>query len=314
MTNFVMLTNVMLSNLIKARRLEKNLSTLEVSIRTRLDPSLISRYENGNRIPTRDHAIRLAIALDMNEEGLLSAWLIEKLKKVLSEEERESVRENALNAIIDKTGERKLVLIQGSRITDSQEAALNKWKPEIQQLRERYPEKWEEIKKRNLILLCFQFSTLVSANWNLSDLTAFIREGKTNPHHDFQAHLSLNNLYTLLKKIADHDGHISEEHVYTWLNQLAPLGAQHVAIKVESNLLVSLAQAWVNLAKQNALSPGHRYLALLIYLKGQGFPLFSLPENSLGLDEVPEILPLGEFFGEWLIKEMRRWKEALTDH
>src|SRR5687768_4633624 len=120
--------HVMLAGILKARRLEKNLSTLEVSVRTRLDSSLISRYENGNRIPTRDHVVRLATALGLDEQVLLVAWLSEKLKKVLSEESSETVREKALTLVMEKADSAQLMRQSGNRITESQEMAIHKWK------------------------------------------------------------------------------------------------------------------------------------------------------------------------------------------
>lgn len=68
-----------MKTLLKHARIEKNLKLKEVAILTEIDQALISKFENGNRKPTREQLNKLAQVLDIDITQLTIAWLKEKI-------------------------------------------------------------------------------------------------------------------------------------------------------------------------------------------------------------------------------------------
>lgn len=65
--------------LLKNARIEKNLKLKDIAIQTEIDQALISKFENGNRKPTREQLKKLAQVLDIDITQLTIAWLKEKI-------------------------------------------------------------------------------------------------------------------------------------------------------------------------------------------------------------------------------------------
>lgn len=72
--------------LLKKARETKRLKTREVANLLKIDQALISKFENGQRTPTRRQVEQLAKLLEIDLELLLIAWLKEKIKQVIDEE------------------------------------------------------------------------------------------------------------------------------------------------------------------------------------------------------------------------------------
>ena len=75
-----------LHNLLKSAREKKGLKTLEISTLLKIDQALISKFENGQRTPTRKQVEQLAQLLEIDLEVLLIAWLKGKIRQVIDEE------------------------------------------------------------------------------------------------------------------------------------------------------------------------------------------------------------------------------------
>jgi transcriptional regulator with XRE-family HTH domain len=75
-----------LNTLLKKARETKGFKTREVSNLLKIDQALISKFENGQRTPTRKQVEQLAELLEIDLEVLLVAWLKEKIKQVIVEE------------------------------------------------------------------------------------------------------------------------------------------------------------------------------------------------------------------------------------
>ena len=75
-----------LHNLLKSAREKKGLKTREISTLLKIDQALISKFENGQRTPTRKQVEQLAQLLEIDLEALLVDWLKEKIKQVIAEE------------------------------------------------------------------------------------------------------------------------------------------------------------------------------------------------------------------------------------
>jgi transcriptional regulator with XRE-family HTH domain len=68
-----------MKELLKTAREQKNIKTRELARLLHIDQALISKFENGNRMPTKEQVYKLAEALDIDYETLLTSWLKEKV-------------------------------------------------------------------------------------------------------------------------------------------------------------------------------------------------------------------------------------------
>jgi transcriptional regulator with XRE-family HTH domain len=56
----------------------KGLKTREVAQLVGIDQALISKFESGNRRPTKEQVVKLAILLEIDFESIMVSWLKEK--------------------------------------------------------------------------------------------------------------------------------------------------------------------------------------------------------------------------------------------
>lgn len=68
-----------MKSLLKNARENKGFTTRQLSDLLSIDQALISKFENGKRIPTQKQIISLASKLEIDENVLLIAWYKEKL-------------------------------------------------------------------------------------------------------------------------------------------------------------------------------------------------------------------------------------------
>lgn len=68
-----------MKNLLKSARENKGLMLREVAQNLGIDQALVSKFESGNRKPTREQVVKLAEILDINKDDLLVSWLKEKI-------------------------------------------------------------------------------------------------------------------------------------------------------------------------------------------------------------------------------------------
>ena len=76
-----------LKTLLKTAREQKGLKTREVSQLLKIDPALISKFESGQRQPTKKQILQLSQLLEIDYEILMIAWLKEKILKEITGEE-----------------------------------------------------------------------------------------------------------------------------------------------------------------------------------------------------------------------------------
>ncbi len=69
---------------IKDKRKTLGLKTIEVAASLKIDQALISKFENGKRLPTKDQVVKLARLLQLDEHELLVLYTKELLLKYLS--------------------------------------------------------------------------------------------------------------------------------------------------------------------------------------------------------------------------------------
>lgn len=69
----------MLAELLRSQRESKELLLREVAALIEVDTALISKMEKGDRKPTREQVEKLAVALELDHDQLLTLWLSEKV-------------------------------------------------------------------------------------------------------------------------------------------------------------------------------------------------------------------------------------------
>jgi transcriptional regulator with XRE-family HTH domain len=73
-----------MKNLLKKGREKTGYSTREVSILLNIDQALISKFENGQRLPTRTQISQLSELLKIDLELLTVAWFKQKILKEIN--------------------------------------------------------------------------------------------------------------------------------------------------------------------------------------------------------------------------------------
>lgn len=71
---------------LKKGRENKGLKTREVSLMLKIDQALISKFENGQRRPTKNQIIQLGQLFDLDIESLRILWIKEKLLAEIQDE------------------------------------------------------------------------------------------------------------------------------------------------------------------------------------------------------------------------------------
>ena len=76
-----------ISELLKVERKNRNLLLREVAAILAIDQALVSKFENGTRVPTRKQIIKLAQLYELNETDILTEWLSQKILGLLAKED-----------------------------------------------------------------------------------------------------------------------------------------------------------------------------------------------------------------------------------
>lgn len=100
--------------LLKNAREKKGLKINEISRLLKIDQALISKFESGQRRPTKDQVIKLANLLEIDHETILVLWLKEKILHEIADEEF------ALKAL--EAAEKELNPISKSDIKDASDS------------------------------------------------------------------------------------------------------------------------------------------------------------------------------------------------
>lgn len=91
-----------MKTLLRDARLNKQLKVKELSALTGIDQALLSKFENGGRLPTKEQLNRLALHLGIGLDALTVAWLKEK---ILSELQYEPLAKEALQLVQEEMAE-----------------------------------------------------------------------------------------------------------------------------------------------------------------------------------------------------------------
>jgi HTH-type transcriptional regulator, competence development regulator len=72
--------------IIKTRREEQNLLLRQVSALTSIDQSIISKFEKGERKPSREQVLKFAEVYNLSENDLIISWQSDKVAYELMQE------------------------------------------------------------------------------------------------------------------------------------------------------------------------------------------------------------------------------------
>lgn len=72
--------------IIKSRREEQNLLLRQVSALTSIDQSIISKFEKGERKPSREQVLKFAKIYNLSENDLIISWQSDKVAYDLIQE------------------------------------------------------------------------------------------------------------------------------------------------------------------------------------------------------------------------------------
>ncbi len=75
-----------LAELLKYQREKEDLLMREMAYKVDVDTAIISKIENGYRVPTKEQLKKYATALHIDYDKLLTLWISEKLYQEVKEE------------------------------------------------------------------------------------------------------------------------------------------------------------------------------------------------------------------------------------
>jgi transcriptional regulator with XRE-family HTH domain len=116
-----------MKDLLKSGRENKNLKTRQLAELASIDQALISKFENGKRIPTENQVKLLAQLLDLDLNVLMTAWYKIRLQTNLD------FNTNAIKAIAEILEEKGITLDK----TESKENKIAEILSEIDNLKNR---------------------------------------------------------------------------------------------------------------------------------------------------------------------------------
>lgn len=80
-------------DIIRAEREKRNLYLRQVAAAMEIDQALISKFEKGDRKPTKEQVEKFADYFELDREEMITAWLSDKIVYTIQDEE---FAENAL--------------------------------------------------------------------------------------------------------------------------------------------------------------------------------------------------------------------------
>ncbi len=117
----------MIRTILRQARENKGLTTRQAAALLGIDQALVSKFENGQRIPARAQLEPLSAVLGIDPDALSVLWLKEKILQLVW---REPMAEKALQAALDE--------LQPQRPAPPQQAALQQLLDEMEALKHKF--------------------------------------------------------------------------------------------------------------------------------------------------------------------------------
>ncbi|MFN7099057.1 MAG: helix-turn-helix domain-containing protein [Flavobacterium sp.] len=184
--------------MLKSAREQKGLKTREVAQLLGIDQALISKFETGNRKPTRDQLVKLANLLEIDVEKIVVLWLKDKILNEINNEEW------AIQALL--LAQQELKVIAKPRIFEPS-TILSRLLDEVTALKndlskishfDRY-----RISKSLEIELTFESNRTAGNSMNLEQTDLVINKGHTISGKSMREHLEVINQHEALAYLRD---------------------------------------------------------------------------------------------------------------
>ena len=201
----------MMKNILRNARLENQLRTIDVAIALDIDQSLISKYENGSRKPTKEQLLKLSEILQLNYEDLLITWLKERIYDEIGQDEY------ALKAMMIAEEEiRYYASFKRQKLSDDLENILLKI-DELKKELDRYRD-YDSFRITQALELEYTFeSNKIEGNTlTLQETDFIINEGLTISGKSMREHLEVlnhNEAIDYIKDLVQNEISISERQV-----------------------------------------------------------------------------------------------------
>ena len=177
-----------MKTLLKNAREAKGFKTREVAQILGIDQALISKFESGNRKPTKDQVIKLASLLEIDFETIMIAWLKEKILHEIGQDEF------ALQALMAAEEELRF---QSKPSNPKLSRKLHKILTEIDTLKARLDslnqDDNNQITHDLELEYTFESNRLEGNTLTLRETTLVINEGLTIPGKSMRQHLEAVN-------------------------------------------------------------------------------------------------------------------------
>lgn len=212
-----------IADMLKQKRKELNLPLSELSARTNLDISLLSRFENGKRIPTPEQCVKLGLALQIDTFEVRRLRLQEQILRLVEEED----------PLIAKTVMAGIGLIKQARSEgewfERKEKEKQKQLIDLVRLwrilKRREPLRAEEIKQLQVFQFLSSWMTFRGRHFNSTEIKSAILEKKTHEGKSLQDYIELQAIWECIGYCASkHPFRSSESKQWIWpLNRLGIL-------------------------------------------------------------------------------------------
>lgn len=183
-----------LRTLLQNARKEKQLKMKELAVRTGIDQALISKFENGKRLPTESQLSILVQCYELSEEEVRPLWLAEKLYEIVRDDPY------ALEALA--VAESRIEYLRGEKVLSLQNVP-DQLKEQLVRIDE-LKEAWQAHKPLNATQLkkmreyfnieyTFESNRIEGNTLSLQETQLVVNEGLTIGGKSMQEHLEAIN-------------------------------------------------------------------------------------------------------------------------
>ena len=169
-----------LINILKTLRTDRNLSVKELAIHLNMDYTLYSRFENGSRIPNKEHIIKIASFYNIALNELLVVWLSEKIYNEIKDEE---IGLQALQLAESRVAYGKTTFVNHSLIEE-----INKLKLQLDKIRPLTKSHIKKLFEYYKIEYTYDSNKIEGNTLTLQETALVVEKGLTISGKSFQKH------------------------------------------------------------------------------------------------------------------------------
>lgn len=183
-----------LFTLLKDTRQDRNLKFKDLAATTGIDQALLSKFENGNRLPTEEQIAILANSYDLNVIELRKLWLAEKVLQIVQyEPQAAEVLAVAESRVEYLTGKRALEVPTLPFDLQEKLAVIDELKQEWQASKPLDPAQLRKMRSFFHIEYTFESNRIEGNTLTLQETSLVINEGLTISNKSMREHLEAIN-------------------------------------------------------------------------------------------------------------------------